>query len=1085
MKIKQKQQNNQNMNNNNKQNMKNTMKIKSLLSFFVPAALMALSVASCSDYDNGFTENAIKFQEEFRKAYGDIDPKQDWNLAERGTVTVSTMKESEVKIYALRGDEYVIVGDYEGVKGTQMLGFDMVEGTTNIMVSDGETAVKTVSGGVVTFGGTRAAHIGRTGDVNVSKITDPDGLTLSNNVNYPMYKEANEDDYEAMKQVIPEIGSRKTYTNLNKVTHDFSYVSNGQFIVYPYYWETSSLNEIGLYYKDGNNIKEVPIYTIKSGDEFQYVTDVQRSEKYADASSHVSGGKNTDNPNATLYWNYAGWYNAITWKTTNSNVVGGDFSDLFNFSADDIKNATKLVIEGVDFQQTTKSFRIIFFQRDDHSKRYDVYLHQSDIGDDGKYEFYMSKLPAYIRNNGTFCLAGGYGVNDNPTDKFREYGGLGNEDVYGELRFKSIKLLKETAFTSWQSYTQNFCSEIFTKNIGEKVRGQGIVVDIPEGRTFGMYLKKTDSSGSYTFYSQSELNEPSVVGNGVTDNGAGTVTNVPDMHPCYASTFHVGEQMFLGFEDWPNRADKSDFDLNDVVFAFDGCKPTIINEDPTPGGTWLLVCEDLGGSFDTDYNDVVFKVEHLSGQTFANVTAMAAGGTLASYIFFRDPTTASAPDQIIGEIHQMFNVAPAESGAYTPINVGYPSGTDRFQKRGNTVSIQVGKDWTMAYYQGDQFHQGDVGDYGENVNMGGFQIRTLGSGTPSPSAEIARNGNDSFWNNNSQVSVIAAPGPGTAPYILCLPYSYKVDEGNKRKEYVWAWPLELCTICSSVYDNPEYRDDNGGAYNKFGDWVRNYQNEKDWYKYRTNNNTVDPLLLSTEDIQQGGGDNPNAKLPNPLTNNGMLSLFIGEGTNLTSNLLNNVSGGALTWKFNYNGVTYSLTGIGQSPYDFKPTGVGAHTIIVEQAETDQYEAGSTSFILMVYQAQMLTYEVGGKKRILTYDSGGDKLILADNSYGAASKWQIEPSGNGEYYYLYNLGAHKYLSVQNGSGFPAKWVDTPDEMSLFMFLDDGRIHRYNAPERYLGFYIDQNSFFIVDANAGAPKSSSTAITFTQEAQDNPY
>ena len=74
--------------------MKNTMKLKSLLSFFVPAAILSLSVASCSDYDNGYTESAIKFQEEFRKAYGDIDPEQDWNIAERGTVTVSTQKES-------------------------------------------------------------------------------------------------------------------------------------------------------------------------------------------------------------------------------------------------------------------------------------------------------------------------------------------------------------------------------------------------------------------------------------------------------------------------------------------------------------------------------------------------------------------------------------------------------------------------------------------------------------------------------------------------------------------------------------------------------------------------------------------------------------------------------------------------------------------------------------------------------------------------------------------------------------------------------------------------------------------------------
>ena len=153
------------------------MKMKSLLSFFVPAAMMSLMVAGCSDYDNGYDTNAIKFAQEFRKTFGDIDPEQDWNLAERGTVTVSTMKESEVKIYALTGDEYTIVGDYQGVKGTQMLGFDVVEGTWSILVTDGETAQKTVPGGVVAFGGTRTTY-GGNGVVTINKIENDKGLDL-------------------------------------------------------------------------------------------------------------------------------------------------------------------------------------------------------------------------------------------------------------------------------------------------------------------------------------------------------------------------------------------------------------------------------------------------------------------------------------------------------------------------------------------------------------------------------------------------------------------------------------------------------------------------------------------------------------------------------------------------------------------------------------------------------------------------------------------------------------------------------------------------------------------------------------------
>lgn len=1084
------------MNNNNKQNMKNTMKIKSLLSFFVPAALMALVVASCSDYDNGFTESAIRFTEEFRKAYGDIDPEQDWNLAERATVTVTTMSESEVKIYALRGDEYVIVGDYEGVKGTRVLGFDMVEGTTNIMVTDGETAEQTVPGGVVTFGGTRTVY-GGNGTVTIQKITDPNGLTLvENGVTYPMYKEATEADYDAMKAVIPEIGYRKEYTNLNKVTHDFSYVSNGTFIIYPYYWETSSLNTIGIYYNDANgNRQEVDLYKIKEGDEFQYATSIQTSEKVGDPSSHMTDGKNvSQNGNATLWWNFAGWYKALTWNETWGNVAGGDRSNMFGFSANDIKNATKLVIEGIDFQQNTKAFRIIFWGANDERAAYVV--HPSDVTD-GKYEFLLSNLSTDIRNNCTICLAGGYGTyqdgGDNPQNKFREYGGLGDNDVYGELRFTSIKLVTETATNSWQNYSQNFCSEIYTNNIGVRVRGQGIKVNLPKGTVFGMYLKKTDSSGSYTFYSQGDLNEPGIVGCGVTDNGAGTVTDVEGMRPCYASTFHVGDQMFLGFEDWPNVAHLSDFDLNDVVFAFDGCKPTIINEDPTPGGTWLLVCEDLGGSFDTDYNDVIFKVEHISGQEFANVTAMAAGGTLASYICFCDPTpgAASHDDIVIGEIHQLFNVAPQKSGAYTPINV-----ISRWDASGRTISIPVDKNWQIAYnVDATNYTVANLNSIGntKGVNMGGFYIRTLKSGEPAPTGTVTIN---DFSDDNSKSSVIAAPSKGSAPYILCLPYTYKVDNyptNGKRSTLVWAWPQELCTICSSTYQNGKYTGTYGGAYYRFGDWVGNYTSNKDWYKIRTNGMTVELWELSSENINQGGNTGEiTTPQPNPISNKGPLSIMLGTGVDIRNNLTNVVSSGEITWS-----ITPANTAITNQNY-YVPTNAGLYTITATQAAVaynsnqswiTPYEAGSTSFTLRVYQPEALSCVINGKTYYLAWqekdnDQVVNKLVLREGIWGSSGKWLLEPSGVGDYYFLKNLGNGKYLSVENGSGYYAKWLDTPDQMSRFMILSDGRIHRYNATNRFLGYYTDDDNALRVDANAGA-SGGSTAIVFTRVKLSDAY
>ncbi len=1070
--------------------MKNTMKIKSLLSFFVPAAMMSLMVASCSDYDNGYDTNAIKFNEEFRKAYGDIDPEQDWNLAERGTVTVSTMKESEVKIYALRGDEYVIVGDYEGISGTQMLGFDMVEGTTKIMVTDGLTAEETVPGGVVTFGSTRTVY-GGNGTVTIQKITDPNGLKLDENgVTYPMYKEATSADYTAMKQVIPEIGWRQNYTNLNKVTHDFTYKSNGTFIVYPYYWETSSNNTIGIYYYDKNNVRqEVDLYTIKAGDEFQYALGKKASAgangkifynwhqtNDAYAASHASG-------NATVWYDY----NVFTWTERSNNVVGNLGLPNGNLVA---QGYTKLFVTA-EMKGNTDQYRVIFYN---NQKKYGS--NGEDLGyqnyavivtqKTGTVEIDLSTIPSeYLTDCREICLAGGTWSPASNTTSFKD---ASDAYVIGDVEISEMFLLGSKSNDDWQNYSQNFCSEIYTKGLGTKVRGQGIMVNIPEGTMFGMYLKKSDSSGSYTFYSQSELNNPGMVGCGVTDNGTGTVTDVEGTNPCYASTFHVGNQMFLGFEDWPNVYHQSDFDLNDVVFAFDGCKPTIINEDPTPGGTWLLVCEDLGGSFDTDYNDVIFKVEHLSGQEFASVTAMAAGGTLASYIFFRDPTTSNAPDQCLGEIHQLFNEAPEVSGAYTPINVGYNGGRNRAERNGNTVTIQVSKDWTMAYYQADQFHKGEVGNY-ENVNMGGFEIRTLESGTSAPTSEqIEEGGVFTASATNSIIAaagnVISAPGKGSAPYILCLPYTYKVDNSptqGKRSTHVWSWPLELNTICSAVYDNSgKYHGATGGAYTLFGGWVSDSKKEENryWYKTVSNDNMiVSPLILSTEDMQGGNGGG-NEKKPSPLRSKGRMSIIKGEGCSLSNNILSE-SNGALTFYLEYNGGKWNIDTSfeGNNRYNFVPNSAGLHTIIVEQAETDEYEGGTTSFILMVNQAY--TFTVTGSDNQTYWLANVDGQVKLGYDTNQPTKWVLEPSGDGDYFYMYNVGSEKYLSMADGDNgnFSLVFVDSPVGNWTKFLLVDGKIARYGGT-RFLGVH-DFAAQAVVDGYGAAPKGS-TSVTWTQTA-----
>ena len=953
---------------------------------------------------NGYDSNAIKFNEEFRKAYGDIDPEQDWNLAERGTVTVSTMKESEVKIYALRGNEYVLVGDYEGVKGTKMLGFDMVEGTKSILVTDGVTAEKTVPGGVVTFGGTRTVRPDDTYDgVTITKLTSDVEI---NDETFPQYRTYTNDEVNGMLATVPQ-----SQNNIAKVTSDFTYVSTGSFIIYPFFWYTGSQNTLGVYYTDENgNDHEVDIYESKGSrwdwsdsnntGELWYSmgeTNVVTDDFVNGTNSGTTKGgwtmKSIDNTN-----DYCGWQVQSEVKDDQKDESGivAPFMEIWRNNNDGGVHIGTITIE----KEFTVSKNVECIVEVSARLRNQM---QSSIGG-GQLIFSANgaSLDIMASGNNTQGVYNNQGLlytNQNGKKKvFVKCTSDSNGKIKAKFELKGVDAnwfsFKDLKITSYNKNLPTPSPDDINTPTGNSefpgvnpipyngdsggpddvyaafYKGQGIRVDIPAGTKFGMYLRKTDDSGTYTFYSESSKN--------VKD------TRLHDKY-CYASTFYNGDQMFIGLEDWPN----GDSDLNDLVLAFSGAKPIIINEE---ADSWLMVCEDLGGSFDTDYNDVIFKVDHVSGKETAKVTAMAAGGTLASYIVLNNP--GSSP-LVVGEIHQMLGAAPEKSGAYTPINA-----TSRYEAVGSEVEIPVPSNFTMAYST-------EVDQAG--VNMGGFEIRTLNSGEePAPTNATVNN------LSNSQVSVIAAPDPGSAPYMLCLPYTYTKEEDGKINTYVWAWPQELCTICSATYSNGKYSGSNGGAYLDFGAWVSSYSDNRDWYKNPNPAGAmiVEKLLLKSENkptgelqireslviadgphaevdlsqnvIPAAGGGNvtynilnldkssraPNVgssytftngagivqvtqngvtkeftvKFKSPLGNNGNMTVHKANGTgiqvDLEKNLKNpHVSKGALYYE-------YGHATLHASPTDWLYN-AGPRTITVTQAADDNYVAGSTTFTLTI------------------------------------------------------------------------------------------------------------------------------------------
>ena len=929
--------------------MKNTMKIKSLLSFFVPAAMMSLAVAGCSDYDNGYSEQAIKFAQDFRKTFGDIDPEQDWNLAERGTVTVSTMKESEVKIYAKMGDEYAIVGDYEGVKGTRMLGFDMVEGTKEIVVTDGATAQKTVPGGVVTFGGTRfTVHEGTREGVTVSRFTNE---TEINGKTYPAQKTPTENEIKTVLEKAPEYAP-----NLNNVTCNFQYVSTGSFVLYPYYWNTSSINTLGVYYTDANKqYHEVDIYTL-NGEESGYVEDYNVYGTNNDVvTSWEPTGTATDK-DGHLYRRPNDWHidgvddsNFYTLKkngwTGDDPVLQKPFIEYWVDAGTGI--GTKTIIKNVYRTFTAGNKYLV------EVKARLINQGGSVTNDNkGTITFSANDNKVILTDDASSTIKNGVLYSD--MDGLEKIWVVCTADSEGKITLKfelNNVQCNWFAFNGMKIYDVSEMTKTGDNFYTSPERGKGIRVDIPEGTTFGMYLKKTETGGngnthSYTFYSESYKNDPNKVGSGVTvtvnADGEKTKTQQPGTNPCYASTFKMpvtqdgDDKMFLGFEDWPNIYGGSDFDLNDVVFAFDGCQPIIVNEEPDK---WLLACEDLGGSFDIDYNDVVFSVEHISGKPKAKLTPLAAGGTLASYIYFQDPL--GDRDKCFGEIHQLFGAEKVKSGEFSIINA-----KSRYEKTAAPIEFEVAEDWTMAYYAtGDGSGSAYTRD-GKDVNMGGFEIRTLKSGSDAP---FTLGINSTAFSGASTIQAAVHDTGENVPYILCIPYSYtryNYPEARKKTDYVWAWPVEYQPICDEAGNGP---------YPDFAGWVQDHKQNTDWYKNKNNDQssaTVEDLILSTgamtqEEINANGGGTTQKQTLN-LGNKGDITITAGTTVNLYDYLTNYVEG---TYTITY---TSSSPNIGNGEItnasEWTPYQVGSRTITVTREADDTYEEATTSFTFIVKEA---------------------------------------------------------------------------------------------------------------------------------------
>ena len=311
---------------------------------------------------------------------------------------------------------------------------------------------------------------------------------------------------------------------------------------------------------------------------------------------------------------------------------------------------------------------------------------------------------------------------------------------------------------NWDDVTIDYVFEVLNnpnfKKEDDVLRSKPYTITFPEGTgEFGFYVKIYGSSESETeiakYYSNPAYN--------VLPN-----TNTPSF-----SSFAYLElkdetsgnvNTYITIED----KNQGDLDYNDFIFVMEGTQEHI-EEKPVE---YIYAVEDLGGTDDFDFNDVVFSVSHVAGQPHANVKLLAAGGTLPANICFGNTS--------YGEVHDMFGVPTTEM-------VNTAKGTTKGNmKKAVSFQVNVGTTWSHK----------DL-DYTENFDpKDGFNVKV-----------------------NNSVVTIYKPGVNAAPQILVLTPN-------------WLWPTERTRISDAYsgfgYWGEDYTKSdwvNTRDYSKVIDWV--------------------------------------------------------------------------------------------------------------------------------------------------------------------------------------------------------------------------------------------------------------------------
>lgn len=671
------------------------MRLSNLL---VGATLAGAILTACTTDEITIPKSEL-YAREFIKKFGVIDPDRDFNAATHSGVTVVTTRPTDVKIYAdINGKRYIFA-EGRKISGTTPITFDVPASVKEVLVDMDGRLIKTPLGGTVRANSTgRAIWEKKDAVVEISRVD---------------YRNLSDQAVIAFRDSLPE-----EEDNLGKVTQNFSFIANGDFTIYPVFWNTAAYNTLGIYYIDeeANEMVYVPFFTNKivpvdgTKGNLLYITDDPDAPDLFPAQ-----------PNVVL-------------KDENKPLIIPN-SELGTELANELKpedynnNGRTSFLDFTDVDWKTFKRRWLVQRRSDKDdsflKNYSPYFDLDEMVQamGGNQWWYEQHYALYLSD--ILCEA----VDATHVKITNIAIGAVNKWIYpGDATHSSRP--------DWLSNVQGW-------------KSRGIHVHIAEGVKFGMYIRiwninddknhgiakpsidnvdikrvPLNADGmpekdQYTrFYSEAKYNP---VLNNSNVFGSTYMYNAPS-----GITYRV-----LGFEDWGGGA----HDLNDMMFFISSAKPQEIpdvddKDNPDPEVyQWLIAAEDLAGTYDWDFNDAVFAVsattivdgeDNKTTKTEITVEPLAAGGTLPIYVMFNGDISVENSEgtlENLGLGH--YNIGPELHrwlGGYyrTPINVKEDVAT----AAGEPLKFTVAGEWSLTdkYQNKPQWSENDV------KGMGGFYV---------------------------------------------------------------------------------------------------------------------------------------------------------------------------------------------------------------------------------------------------------------------------------------------------------------------------------------------------------------------------